>query len=157
MVVLTVRSDGRIDQNSWAKPVFNFSRAVPPEPGEAQWRILGQHWGAEHCAGHRLVQWTHKWDRRQTDLKHRTHKRKVKECRHLPSAQDRDPEVADLMPLTAKGHERDTSVLQGLEWCWLWDVRLNSQISAHSEEPFWIHRDRRCTQAPIMAKRLGWC
>lgn len=48
-------------------------------------------------------------------MKHRTHKRKVKECRHLPSAQDRDPEVADLMPLTAKGHERDTSVLQGLE------------------------------------------
>lgn len=104
MVGLTMRSDGGIDRNSWVKPVFNFARAVPPEPGEAQRRTLGQHCGAGHCAGHRLVQWTHTWDR-QTDLKQRTHMRKVKECRHLPSAQDGDPEVPDLMPLTAKGHE----------------------------------------------------
>lgn len=73
----------------------------------SQERHSGEHWVS---TAEQTLCWTQtctvdtQWDG-QSDPKQRTHKRKVKECRHLPSTQNGDPEVADLMPLTAKGHE----------------------------------------------------
>lgn len=56
--------------------VFNFSKAVPPEPGEAQQQTLGQPCEAEHWAGHGLVQWTHSETGRLTQSRGHTRGRR---------------------------------------------------------------------------------